>query len=314
MNGDPPSSAATCLHCGAALKAGARFCGACGRELPVVDTPKENRLDSPLSRRARLARLAPVGFGAVAVVSLVFAVYAVLSLGSEKSSRRDEVAAVRGAQTTLAHQVAVLESENATLAKRLAAAQASLNKTKAGIAPLAARILKSVFTIETPQGLGTGWAAWTDAGHTYLITASHVVADALAAGETTVTVQRKGSTWHGQIGKTDPTNDLAVVIVNGRIAQPLWQTPNETVSPLPGDQLLLVGSPYGLEGTVTTGVVSRVTYDEIQTDAAANPGNSGGPAVDDQGRVVGVLLSGGGENLNFLVPIQRACVTIRTCP
>ena len=46
------------------------------------------------------------------------------------------------------------------------------------------------------------------------------------------------------------------------------------------DQLVLVGSPYGLEGTVTTGVVSRVGYDTIQTDAAANPGNSGGPGVD----------------------------------
>jgi serine protease Do len=75
----------------------------------------------------------------------------------------------------------------------------------------------------------------------------------------------------------------------------------------------VVGSPYGLEGTVTTGIVSRVTYDEIQTDAAANPGNSGGLAVDSNGNVVGVLLSGGGENLNFLVPIQRACVSVRSC-
>ena len=64
---------------------------------------------------------------------------------------------------------------------------------------------------------------------------------------------------------------------------------------------------------MTTGVVSRVTYDQIQTDAAANPGNSGGPAVTANGEIVGVLLSGGGENLNFLVPIQCACVTIRKC-
>ena len=74
-----------------------------------------------------------------------------------------------------------------------------------------------------------------------------------------------------------------------------------------------LGSPYGLEGAVTEGVVSRITYNSIQTDAAANPGNSGGPAVDREGQVVGVLLAGGGENLNFAVPIQRACVTLRTC-
>jgi S1-C subfamily serine protease len=175
-------------------------------------------------------------------------------------------------------------------------------------------VLKSVFTVETSDGLGTGWAAWTADGQTYLITANHVVADARAAGETTVEVRRKGAQWTGTIGATDSTNDLAVVKVNGLIAKPLWQTPDSTITPLPGDQLLLVGSPYGLEGTVTTGVVSRVSYDEIQTDAAANPGNSGGPGVDADGNVVGVLLAGGGENLNFLVPIQRACVAIRSCP
>jgi hypothetical protein len=81
------------------------------------------------------------------------------------------------------------------------------------------------------------------------------------------------------------------------------------VSPLVGDQLVFVGSPCGLEGTVTTAVVSRVTYDAIQTGAAANPGSSGGPAVDQQGQVVGVPLGGGSENLSLAVPIQRAWVT-----
>ncbi len=51
----------------------------------------------------------------------------------------------------------------------------------------------------------------------------------------------------------------------------------------------------------------------IQTDAAANPGNSGGPALDRQGRVVGVLVAGGGENINFAIPIARACVKLRRC-
>ena len=88
-------------------------------------------------------------------------------------------------------------------------------------------------------------------------------------------------------------------------ARALWQKPF-LPKPQAGDQLLLIGSPYGLEGTVTTGVVSRVTSKAIQTDAAANPGNSGGPAVDKQGRVVGILVSGGGENLNFAVPIERS--------
>jgi S1-C subfamily serine protease len=146
-----------------------------------------------------------------------------------------------------------------------------------------------------------------------LITANHVAQDAIDSGTHTVTVQQKAQSWKGTIEATDSVNDLAVVRVPKVIGTPLWQQPDAPASVVPGDELLLVGSPYGLEGTVTTGVVSRVTYDEIQTDAAANPGNSGGPGVDSSGHVVGVLLSGGGENINFLVPIERACVTIRHC-
>jgi S1-C subfamily serine protease len=51
----------------------------------------------------------------------------------------------------------------------------------------------------------------------------------------------------------------------------------------------------------------------IQTDAAANPGNSGGPAVDRRGRLVGVLVAGGGENINFAIRIERACKAVRRC-
>jgi S1-C subfamily serine protease len=56
-----------------------------------------------------------------------------------------------------------------------------------------------------------------------------------------------------------------------------------------------------------------VTEREIQTDAAANPGNSGGPAIDERGRLVGVLVSGSGENLNFAVPIAKVCGALRDC-
>jgi S1-C subfamily serine protease len=93
----------------------------------------------------------------------------------------------------------------------------------------------------------------------------------------------------------------------------LWGSDVPPPAPRAGDELLLVGSPFGLEGTVTTGIVSRVTKKAIQTDAAANPGNSGGPALDKQGRIVGVLVSGAGENINFVVPIARACVKLRRC-
>ena len=129
-----------------------------------------------------------------------------------------------------------------------------------------------------------------------------------------MTVVRKGGGWQGSIVAVDEANDLALIKLVGRPrgVEPLWQSPRRT-PPRAGDELLLIGSPFGLEGTVTRGVVSRVERGAIQTDAAANPGNSGGPAIDLKGRVVGVLIGGGGENVNFAVPIARVCAKLRRC-
>lgn len=297
-----------CPACGIAVRRGAHFCGACGAVLP--DAHAEG---ARIAMQSRLRRAIGPLTAVIAAAALAIAAIAIVLSHNEQQGRRHQAVALQVGLITAQHRLTVLERENATLAQRLAATEKNLSQTKAGVAPLAARMLRSVFTIETPNGLGTGWAAWTEQGVMYLITANHVVQDALDSGTREVTVRQKGKQWKGEIGASDSVNDLAVVRVIGLIAPPLWQTPDAALSPLPGDELLLVGSPYGLEGTVTTGVVSRVTYDAIQTDAAANPGNSGGPAVDTKGEVVGVLLSGGAENLNFTVPIQRACVTLRRC-
>jgi S1-C subfamily serine protease len=261
----------------------------------------------------RRRTIAWCALGLIAIAASTAAAVSLVDLSREKTARQAQAAQLQAGIDQMQSEVRALSARNSVLAHRIAGTEKSLLQTRAGVAPLAAKILRSVFTIETPNGLGTGWAAWTEQGVTYIVTANHVVADALAAGSSKVTVRQKGKSWKGVIGATDSVNDLAVVRVTGEIAPPLWQKPNSGLSPLPGDTLLLVGSPYGLEGTVTTGIVSRVTYDSIQTDAAANPGNSGGPAVDAEGHVVGVLLSGGAENLNFTAPIQRACVTIRKC-
>jgi S1-C subfamily serine protease len=207
--------------------------------------------------------------------------------------------------------VGSLRAENEALDGRISSTDKRLNQKEAGIAPLAARALKSVFTIEAAGWYGAGFAAWTEDGHTYLITANHVVAHAV---DPLVTVVRKGGSWSGQIVGTDRADDLAVIRVNGNpaAAKPLWQEP-VAHTPRVGDELLLIGSPFGLQGTVTSGVVSRVTTRVIQTDAAANPGNSGGPALDRNGNVVGVLLAGAGENLNFTVPVGRVCLKLRAC-
>ena len=202
---------------------------------------------------------------------------------------------------------------NASLERALGTVRGRLSaREESGLAPLAARIQRSVFTVETDRELGAGFVAWFANGDSYIVTANHVVAKAGAGAA--VTVLHKGGSWSGEVVMHDAANDLALVRVSGHPAgtAALWQRPS-IPHPKPGEQLLLIGSPYGLDGTVTTGVVSRVTKKAIQTDAAANPGNSGGPIVDRHGRVVGILVSGAGENLNFGVPIARACVTLRRC-
>lgn len=302
----------TCPGCGEQVRSEATFCGHCGAAIPPAEPPASAAPHPPAASPGR-SRLLVGALALLAAAALAVAVVALLQAGSEQRLRKRAVATLDQVLRTQADRIGALEAQDGALGKRLAAAQKNLSLSKAGVAPLAQRILRSVFTVDTPDGLGTGWAAWTAGGDSYLITANHVAQDALLNGSRQVTVQQNGKSWPGTIVTTDSVNDLATIRVQGKIAAPLWQRPNDSVTPLPGDELLLVGSPYGLEGTVTTGVISRVTYNQIQTDAAANPGNSGGPGVDEQGQVVGVLLSGGGENLNFLVPIQRACVTVRAC-
>jgi S1-C subfamily serine protease len=236
---------------------------------------------------------------------------ALLALGIAVVSFARQQRAIDGAEAARLHvarverELRAVYSDNSRLARRIRSTERDVS-----VAPLARRAQRSVFTITAGSRFGSAFAAWHGAGGTYLITANHVVEG--HAGD--VTVEKAGGSWQGRIVRRDAKNDLALVFVEGspQGAAPLWQRPRSP-APRVGDRLLLAGSPYGLGGTVTTGIVSRVTRRMIQTDAAANPGNSGGPAIDRRGRVVGVLLAGGGENLNFAVRIERACATLRAC-
>jgi putative serine protease PepD len=251
-------------------------------------------------------KLTVVAVLVVAVGALAFTWYTYRHQHTLVQAERD----ARVAQVaTLQQELNALRGKDTKTAARIQALQ-----TKQGnLAPLAKRVLKSVFTIFAGNELGSGFVAWNDDSSSYLITARHVVKNNLGGY---VTLQRaSGGTWQGEIQAEDAKNDLAVIRIDGHPAgaAPLWQQALRK-PPAPGDALLLVGSPYGLSGTVTTGIVSRVTSKLIQTDAAANPGNSGGPALDGQGHVIGVLVSGIlGSGLSFAVPIARVCEQLRSC-
>jgi S1-C subfamily serine protease len=258
-------------------------------------------------RRFRLP--SATGFAAFAAVAALVVCAFVLqhtaaALDHERGMRDAALRKVR-------ERLAALEARNASLSGRVGSTEQALRRRDGGTAALARRVLRSVFTVETNRGLGTGFVAWRDADGTYILTANHVVDGQLVGN---VSLSRAGGSWTGEVISQDEQNDLAVVRLDAHPAgaEPLWQKPSRR-RPRVGDQLVLVGSPFGLAGTVTTGVVSRVTKKLVQTDAAANPGNSGGPAVDRQGHIVGVLVAGGGENINFAIRIDRACVKLRAC-
>jgi putative serine protease PepD len=158
-----------------------------------------------------------------------------------------------------------------------------------------------------------------DEGH--IITNDHVVA---GATEYRVRFGEDGEPVEAELLGTDPSVDLALLKVDpGDVdggLEPLELGASEDLRP--GDPAIAIGSPFGLEGTVTSGIVSALgrtiqapngfsISGAIQTDAAINPGNSGGPLLDEQGRVIGVnsqIRTDGGQansGVGFAVPVDE---------
>ena len=182
---------------------------------------------------------------------------------------------------------------------------------------LAARAEPSVFTISTEAGLGSGWVVRSDASGSDLVTNFHVVAEALARGAQTVDVVQADRTFQGTVIRTDRTDDLAVVHVRERLA-PLKPA---ATRPRLGATVMVLGSPLGLGGTISIGLVSGFRSiegsDYVQFSAPISPGNSGGPVIDSQGQVIGIAsgkyVGDGVEALAFAIPVSVACAQLHVC-
>jgi len=165
------------------------------------------------------------------------------------------------------------------------------------------------------QGQGTGFVVSEDG---YILTNNHVV-----EGADEVTVQFGGpnsvdAEYQAKIIGTDPATDLALLKINATDLTPVEFADSDQVRV--GQWVVAVGNPFGLESTITAGIVSAkgrsrigiTDYEDfIQTDAAINPGNSGGPLVDLHGRVIGVntaiaTRSGGNMGIGFAIPSNLA--------
>ncbi|EYD76129.1 serine protease, putative [Rubellimicrobium mesophilum DSM 19309] len=175
----------------------------------------------------------------------------------------------------------------------------------------ARRGLFGAATTEVPLGTGSGWV-WDGEGH--ILTNAHVI-----QGASSASVQlADGRAFDARLVGADTVHDLAVLQIEGEdLPAPLSLAPPEP--PQVGTKVLAIGNPFGLDWTLTTGIVSALERELpgdqagairrglIQTDAAINPGNSGGPLLNSAGQVIGVNTaiyspSGGSAGIGFAIP------------
>ncbi|MFC5062097.1 S1C family serine protease [Actinomycetospora atypica] len=213
----------------------------------------------------------------------------------------------------------------------LAQVDAGKERPAGSVADLAGRVVPAVVSIEVRSGTtgGTGSGVVVD-DRGDIVTNNHVVS--LAATDPRATLEAvfaSGTRAPARIVGRDPQTDIAVIKVD--VADPVVAQLGRSGDLRVGDGVIAIGSPLGLAGTVTTGIVSSLrrpvrldaesananpVIDAIQTDAAINPGNSGGALVDSTGAVVGINTAirtlggtdssgqGGSIGLGFAIPID----------
>ncbi len=175
------------------------------------------------------------------------------------------------------------------------------------------RDLFSLNVYEIPQGTGSGFI-WDERGH--VVTNFHVISGSSRA-QVTLADQ---STWDAELVGAAPEKDLAVLRIDApaRLLSPVRVGSSDELQV--GQKVFAIGNPFGLDQTLTTGVISALgreieslaglpIRDVIQTDAAINPGNSGGPLLDSGGRLIGVNTaivspSGAYAGIGFAIPVD----------
>jgi S1-C subfamily serine protease len=188
------------------------------------------------------------------------------------------------------------------------------------VAGVAERVTPKVASLRVPRRGGTGeslGSAVVFTGDGFLLTNAHVVGSAVSG---TASFSDGTSTPFTVVG-ADPLSDLAVLRASGEVPAPAEL--GEADGLVVGQLVVAVGNPLGLAGSVTAGVVSalgrslptrgRMIEDVIQTDAALNPGNSGGALADSNARVVGINTAVAGIGLGMAVPVNATTRRIISC-
>jgi putative serine protease PepD len=182
---------------------------------------------------------------------------------------------------------------------------------------ISSAVLPSVFRVRAGDFTGTAFSVGdAGRGRANLLTNFHVVESVWDSGRRKVLLERGKEEVSATIVKVSRGRDLALLRAD-RDIKGLVPAP---AAVRPGQQILVVGAPLGLEDSVTTGVVSAYRPDDedaqsIQFDAPINPGNSGGPVVNARDEVVGVATAKArdAEGIGLAVSIKTACATFDVC-
>lgn len=192
------------------------------------------------------------------------------------------------------------------------------------VAAIAQTVLPAVVSLEVTGDVSASGSGFVIDSSGYILTNNHVIAPAANGGEVKVYFQ-DGTSYDGKIVGRNSGFDLAVIKINAQNLPTLPLGDSDKV--VVGEQVIAIGAPLGLTGTVTSGIISAFNrpvtaggsgdtafINAIQTDAAINPGNSGGPLVDSNGFAIGVnsaiatlgVASSGSIGLGFAIPINAA--------
>ena len=156
------------------------------------------------------------------------------------------------------------------------------------------------YSIQHPRGSGS-----------VIVTNFHVVDTCIGSSRPLTVRGRDTPEAAGSVFSFDQNNDLALVLTQ-LVLPPLNTSSGARI----GDTVVALGSPRGLEGTLTQGIVSNLTAQWYQTDAAINPGNSGGPLLDLRGHVLGVNTErdSNAEGIGFAYRLSLLCEKLVLCP
>lgn len=275
----------------------------------LASTPATQSPPHESESRRRRTWIRPVVIGCLAAL-----VVGMVGLGAFELRRMNaELSDLRASQEVRLEELTQEIADVRELARRTNETVVTSPLLKLNVEQIYDKTIASIVTVYCGSSLGTGFAyevAVPDGYKSAIVTNHHVISDCTWSDGLAVAIETNGGERpRARLWNWDETNDLALILTTASL-QPLAASNSGRI----GDPVIAIGSPQGLRGSVTSGIISNVYADAYQTDAAINHGNSGGPLLDHNGRVLGITTLGiDREGLNIAFKLSNLCASIIQC-